>query len=213
VRRLAAPVYLFRLELFDRLERLRLELRPLPEVFRLELAPPELFRIELLPRPVVFRRLVLRLRAEVFRRPAFRLRPAAFRRPAVRAPPEAFLRLELFLPPAVFRRLELFLPPAVLLDPLVRLELRRRLGLRRALERRELALRPPPPVRFLGRPLRLVPAISSRSSSLIDSYIPCEAPCSSDALSSPRLALRAAPAAICCFFEVAFGMGLLPWKW
>src|SRR5690606_19912239 len=62
---------------------------------------------------------------------------------------------------------------------------------------------------FSGRPLRLVSANSSSWSSLIDSYISREAPCSSDFLISPRLAASAAPAAFCCALDVA-GMVLTP---
>src|SRR5690606_6680888 len=50
---------------------------------------------------------------------------------------------------------------------------------------------------FSGRPLRFVSANSSSCFSLMDSYISFDAPLSSFFLVSPRLAERAAPAAIC----------------
>src|SRR5690606_33813944 len=59
-----------------------------------------------------------------------------------------------------------------------------------------------------GLPLRFVDAISSSSFLLIDSYMLLDAPLSSLFLVSPRLAARAAPAAICCALDFA-GMGCL----
>ena len=59
-------------------------------------------------------------------------------------------------------------------------------------------------LRFVvGFPLRLVFAILRSSFWLIDLYIPREAPLSDDLERFPRLAARAAPAAICCFFDFA----------
>jgi hypothetical protein len=187
-RRSASETYFFRLELLLRLElppRLEVPLRP--ELRRADLRPPERLRPE--------------LRLADLRLPPERLR-AELRLLDLRPPPER-LRVEL-------RLLDLRLP-AERLRPELRLLDFRALDLRRAPERLRFELRPPPelPLRLLrvGSDFRSVPAISSRSSSLIDSYIPFDAPCSSDGLSSPRFALRAAPAAICCFFELAFGMG------
>src|SRR5690606_28555418 len=51
---------------------------------------------------------------------------------------------------------------------------------------------------FSGSPLRSVSASSSSSFSLIESYMPFDAPLSSETLVSPRLAESAAPAAFCC---------------
>jgi len=51
--------------------------------------------------------------------------------------------------------------------------------------------------------LRSVLAILRSSALLIDLYIPREAPLSDDLERLPRLAARAAPAAICCFFDFA----------
>jgi hypothetical protein len=222
-RRSASETNIFRLELLERLDRPRLdpplrdELRPpvflldlfrLPELellLRLELPP----RLEVPPRP--------ELRRADLRPPPERLRPE-LRLADLRLPPErlrAELRLLDLRPPPERLRVELRLLDLRLPAERLRAELRlldfRALDLRRAPERLRFELRPPPevPLRLLrvGSDFRSVPAISSRSSSLIDSYIPFDAPCSSDGLSSPRFALRAAPAAICCFFELAFGMG------
>ena len=55
----------------------------------------------------------------------------------------------------------------------------------------------------VGLPLRFVFAILRSSALLIDLYIPREAPLSDDLDRLPRLAARAAPAAICCFFDFA----------
>ena len=52
-------------------------------------------------------------------------------------------------------------------------------------------------------PLRFVFAILRNSALLIDLYIPREVPLSDDLERLPRLAARAAPAAICCFFDFA----------
>src|SRR5579859_407051 len=52
-----------------------------------------------------------------------------------------------------------------------------------------------------GLPLRLVEANSSNCFSLIDLAIEREAPFNSPLLFSPRLAARAAPAAICCALD------------
>src|SRR5690606_18662479 len=54
-----------------------------------------------------------------------------------------------------------------------------------------------------GLPLRSVPAISSSSFSVIDSYIDFDAPLSSPTLVSPRFADSAAPAAFCWDFDFA----------
>jgi hypothetical protein len=51
--------------------------------------------------------------------------------------------------------------------------------------------------------LRLVLAVSRNCDSLIDSYIFLEAPLREDFPRLPRLADNAAPAAICCFFDLA----------
>src|SRR2546430_15995477 len=59
---------------------------------------------------------------------------------------------------------------------------------------------------LFGLFFRFVPAILFSSSLLIDSYILLEAPLRLDLPRSPRLADSAAPAAICCFFEVALGI-------
>jgi hypothetical protein len=56
---------------------------------------------------------------------------------------------------------------------------------------------------LVGFPWRLVLAILRSSFLLIDWYIPRDAPLSDDLDRSPRLAARAAPAAICCFFDFA----------
>jgi hypothetical protein len=56
---------------------------------------------------------------------------------------------------------------------------------------------------FLGSFFRLVPANSLSCFLLIDFAICLEAPLSFDFFISPRLAARAAPAAICCFFDLA----------
>jgi len=55
----------------------------------------------------------------------------------------------------------------------------------------------------MGFPLRLVLAILRSSFLLMDLYIPRDAPLSDDLERSPRLAARAAPAAICCFCDLA----------
>jgi hypothetical protein len=60
---------------------------------------------------------------------------------------------------------------------------------------------------FLGRFFRLVLANSLSCFLLIDLAISLEAPLSDDFLISPRLAARAAPAAICCFFDFAGILG------
>ena len=57
-----------------------------------------------------------------------------------------------------------------------------------------------------GSFLRPTLAISCRSSSLIDWTMLFEAPLRLDFGRSPRLADRAAPAAICCCFDFAFAM-------
>src|SRR3546814_1740213 len=59
-----------------------------------------------------------------------------------------------------------------------------------------------------GLPLRLVWAMRSSSSSLIDSYISFEGPFSSLFIFSPRLAASATPAACCCALDFA-GMAML----
>jgi hypothetical protein len=59
---------------------------------------------------------------------------------------------------------------------------------------------------FDGRFFRFVLAIFFKSFSLIDSYILFEAPFSDDFFRSPSFADSAAPAAICCFFDFAFGI-------
>ena len=56
---------------------------------------------------------------------------------------------------------------------------------------------------LVGSFLRLVDAISSSSDSDMDFTICFEAPFSDFLLLSPRFADNAAPAAICCFFDVA----------
>jgi hypothetical protein len=56
---------------------------------------------------------------------------------------------------------------------------------------------------FVGNFLRLVLAKSRSCFSLIDLTICLEAPCSDDLDRFPRLAARAAPAAICCLFDLA----------
>jgi hypothetical protein len=56
---------------------------------------------------------------------------------------------------------------------------------------------------FVGSFLRLVLAVSRSCFSLMDSYICFEAPLRLDFFFSPRLADRAAPAAICCFLDFA----------
>lgn len=55
----------------------------------------------------------------------------------------------------------------------------------------------------IGSFLRLVAASSSSCFSLIDSAMLLEAPRSEDFDCSPRFADKAAPAAICCFFDFA----------
>jgi hypothetical protein len=62
---------------------------------------------------------------------------------------------------------------------------------------------------FFGRFFRLVLAKSLSCFSLIDSAICLEAPLSDDFDLSPRLAASAAPAAICCFLDLA-GILLVP---
>src|SRR3546814_13595777 len=59
-----------------------------------------------------------------------------------------------------------------------------------------------------GLPLRLVLAMRSSSSSLIDTYISFEGPFSSLFIFSPRLAASATPAACCCALDFA-GMAML----
>src|SRR5436190_7662438 len=56
---------------------------------------------------------------------------------------------------------------------------------------------------FLGSFFRLVPANSLSCFLLIDLAICLEGPLSDDVFLSPRFAARAAPAAICCFFDFA----------
>jgi hypothetical protein len=56
---------------------------------------------------------------------------------------------------------------------------------------------------LVGFPLRFVFAILRSSLSLIDFAICRDAPLSDDFERFPRLAARAAPAAICCFFDFA----------
>jgi len=60
---------------------------------------------------------------------------------------------------------------------------------------------------FLGRFFRFVLANSLSCFLLIDLAICLEAPLSEDFLISPRFAARAAPAAICCFFDFAGILG------
>jgi hypothetical protein len=55
----------------------------------------------------------------------------------------------------------------------------------------------------LGSFLRFTLAISSSFGSLIDSYMPFEAPRRDDFFVWPRFALRAAPAAFCCCLDFA----------
>jgi hypothetical protein len=57
--------------------------------------------------------------------------------------------------------------------------------------------------RFVGKLLRFVFAIRRSSFLLIDLYIPRDAPRRDDFERFPRLAARAAPAAICCFLDFA----------
>jgi hypothetical protein len=56
---------------------------------------------------------------------------------------------------------------------------------------------------FVGRFFRFVLANSLSCFLLIDLAICLDAPLSEDFFVSPRLAARAAPAAICCFFDLA----------
>jgi hypothetical protein len=58
-------------------------------------------------------------------------------------------------------------------------------------------------VLYSGFSFRLVEAISSSSSSVIESNIDFEAPFSSLTFVSPRFAASAAPAAFCCAFDFA----------
>lgn len=60
-----------------------------------------------------------------------------------------------------------------------------------------------------GLPLRLVEANSSSSLSLIDLYMPRDAPLSLLGLVLPRLAESAAPAAFCCAADLAGMVDLL----
>ena len=60
---------------------------------------------------------------------------------------------------------------------------------------------------FVGNFFRFVPAISFNSDLLIDSTICLDAPFSFDFGVLPSFAESAAPAAICCFLEVAFMVG------
>jgi hypothetical protein len=60
--------------------------------------------------------------------------------------------------------------------------------------------------RRLGNLLRFAFAISRSSSSLIDRTICLEAPLRLDLGRLPRFADKAAPAAICCFFDFALGI-------
>ena len=57
---------------------------------------------------------------------------------------------------------------------------------------------------FVGNVFRFVPAISFSWDLLIDSTICLDAPFSLDFVVLPSFAESAAPAAICCFLEVAF---------
>ena len=56
---------------------------------------------------------------------------------------------------------------------------------------------------FVGSFFRLVPANSLSCFSLIDFAICFDAPLRDDFEVSPRFAARAAPAAICCFLDLA----------
>jgi hypothetical protein len=64
----------------------------------------------------------------------------------------------------------------------------------------------------VGLPLRLVLAILRSSDRLIDLYIPRDAPLSDDLERWPRLAAKAAPAAICCFLDFAGILVFVPDK-
>ena len=70
-----------------------------------------------------------------------------------------------------------------------------------------LVLRPPVLVfallAFVGSFFRFVPANSLSCFSLIDFAIPRDAPFSADFDTFPRFAARAAPAAFCCFLDLA----------
>jgi len=55
---------------------------------------------------------------------------------------------------------------------------------------------------LVGFPLRFVLAILRSSALLIDLYMLREAPLSDDLDRLPRFAASAAPAAICCFFDL-----------
>jgi len=55
----------------------------------------------------------------------------------------------------------------------------------------------------VGLPFRLVLAILRSSALLIDPYMPLDAPLREDFLRLPLFAAKAAPAAICCFFDFA----------
>jgi hypothetical protein len=95
----------------------------------------------------------------------------------------AAFRFEVEDEPVFFRELEPDVRGAALpVEPDARLD-----------ERRELL----EPAAFSGLPFRLVEANSSSWASLMDSYIPRDAPLSAPFLVSPRLADRAAPAAFC----------------
>lgn len=64
---------------------------------------------------------------------------------------------------------------------------------------------------LVGLPFRFVPAIFLSSFSDMDFAIPLEAPLRLDFGRSPRLAAKAAPAAICWFLDFAgMGGGLFP---
>ena len=58
-------------------------------------------------------------------------------------------------------------------------------------------------MRFVGSFLRFVLASRRSSALLIDLYMPVEAPLSDFFERSPLLAASAAPAAICCFLDLA----------
>ena len=115
------------------------------------------------------------------------------RDPLLRAVPrELLLRAELLREP-------LFDVLLLLLEVPLRDE-ERELVLRLRLEEED---RPPLLEARLGSFLRFTLAMSWSSFSLIDSAICFEAPWRLDLERSPRFADRAAPAAICCFFDLA----------
>ena len=65
---------------------------------------------------------------------------------------------------------------------------------------------------FVGSFLRFVFAKSRSCFSLIDFAICLEAPLSEDFERSPRFAAKAAPAAFCCFFDLAGILEITPLK-